>query len=206
MKAQPEIPDFPDVGLEMVRVSLKEIPQHDLPKDYHFRAYRHGDEEVWVHLQRAAERIIPLEDLTLDLFENQFGKHREALCDRMFFVETGDGINAASITAWWRTGRQIENDDDTGLIHWVVVHPDHQGRGLSKAMMTRALKRLSKSHGSASLYTSSHRLRAVKVYLDFGFEPERTSLIEEKILTAWRNVQSALEHSVLDALLTPDVD
>jgi hypothetical protein len=73
MKALPDTPDFPDTGVQMVRSSLEEIPQHDLPPEYRFRTYREDDEEVWVRLQRASERIIPLKDLTLDLFESQFG-------------------------------------------------------------------------------------------------------------------------------------
>ena len=65
-------------------------------------------------------------------------------------------------------------------------------------MMTRALERLSQGHERAALQTSSHRLRAVKLYLDFGFEPETASLQDEKTLTAWRNVQSSLNHPALE--------
>ncbi len=83
----------------------------------------------------------------------------------MWFVETDAGQSIASISAWWEN--EPPTPQDLGRIHWVVVHPEYQGRGLG--MMTKAMTRLSESHPGAVLGTSSGRVWAMKVYLDFGF-------------------------------------
>ena len=46
------------------------------------------------------------------------------------------------------------------------------GEGLRKPMMTRAMQRLAESHPNAMLGTSTGRIWALKVYLDFGFYPD----------------------------------
>ena len=74
-----------------------------------------------------------------DLFQREFGKNLPALEDRSFFVITDDGEEIGSITAWWRPDWRGK---EWGMIHWVAIHPDYQGRGLAKPAMTVAMKRL----------------------------------------------------------------
>jgi GNAT superfamily N-acetyltransferase len=82
------------------------------------------------------------------------------------------------------------------------VHPDHQRRGISKAMMTSAMHRLAQSHAGAILGTSSGRPWAVKVYLDFGFHPLAAQLQEPEVLAGWRYVQSVLHHPAIEKWLS----
>jgi hypothetical protein len=42
----------------------------------------------------------------------------------------------------------------------------------------------------------------VKVYLDFGFLPDPTQLVEAETLQAWRDVQSVIEHPALEPFLS----
>ncbi len=185
-----------NIDFNMVRDDLIGFPMCELPAGYHFRAYRPGDQAVWVALHQAAEPFI---DVTQELFARQFGHALDALRDRMFFVENDEGEAAGSITAWWE--REEYNPTERGRIHWVVVDPRHQRRGLAKAMMTRAMRRLAESHTRAMLGTSSMRPWAVKVYLDFGFHPEPRQLNDPVILAGWQQVQSLLRHPLLDKWL-----
>ncbi len=185
--------DYPSHSVQMERDGFAEVPQVALPAGYRIRLYREGDGAVWTGLQRAAE---PFLEITDELFENEYGAHREALTDRMWFVETNEGVPAGSISAWFETGPNVPND--RGRIHWVVVHPDHQRRGISKSMMTVAMARLADSHPGAVLGTSSGRPWAVKVYLDFGFVPRQTQLSDPDVRQAWRNLQSVIDHPTLE--------
>jgi GNAT superfamily N-acetyltransferase len=180
---------YQDQFFHMVRDDFVGVPQHELPEGYRFRVFREGDDDLWTALHRAAEPYI---DITDALFEEQYGKHRQALADRMWFVETDAGESIASISAWWEN--EPPTPQDLGRIHWVVVHPEYQRRGLSKGMMTKAMTRLSESHPGAVLGTSSGRPWAVKVYLDFGFHPITAELEKPEILKGWKDVQSVLDH------------
>lgn len=200
-KNQDPLVAFDDVEISMGRPDFADLPQYELPPGYRFRPYQPGDDAVWTTIQRAAEPYNTIDD---DLFERQYGDARDELPQRMWFVQTEDGDDVASISAWWARGRDVPND--RGRIHWVVVRPDHQRRGITKPMMTVAMERLSLSHPSAMLDTSSGRPWAVKVYLDFGFRPEPTDLADPSRRQAWRNVQAVIAHPALTSLLEQGVE
>lgn len=185
--------ETPNVDVHMVRDNNANFPIYELPAGYRFRMYREGDDVTWTELQAAAE---PFFQVTPELFVREYGQHLDALPDRMFFVETEDGEPAASISAWWERDRH--NPAERGRIHWVVVHPKHQRQGITKPMMTRAMQRLAASHPSAMLGTSTGRIWAIKVYLDFGFYPDPTEMeAKPEVAEAWRNLQKQLNHPLL---------
>ena len=185
-----------DIAFTMICPSLENFPRYALPSGYHFRAYQPGDERIWTEIQVAAEPFIKFDDA---MFSKEFGDRLAALPDRMFFVETDTGRAVGSITAWWDT--DWRSSGDWGRIHWVVVHPAYQRRGLTKPMMTHAMQRLAQSHQRATLGTSSGRPWAVKVYLDFGFIPNPAELDDSNITRAWQQVQTVIQHPVLAELV-----
>ncbi len=182
-----------NVSVTMVRDDMANFPQYELPPGYRFRMFREGDDVTWTDLQAAAE---PFFEVTPALFVREYGADLDVLPDRMFFVETDAGEAAASISAWWEHDRN--NPNERGRIHWVVVHPNHQRRGITKPMMTRAMQRLAESHPNAMLGTSTGRIWALKVYLDFGFYPDPAELVSKpEIVEGWRQVQDQLKHPLL---------
>jgi GNAT superfamily N-acetyltransferase len=182
-----------NVSLHMVRDDVVDFPHYELPPGYRFRMFREGDDATWTDLHVAAEPYIKV---TPELFIREYDANRDALPDRMFFVETVAGEPAASISAWWERDRH--NPMERGRIHWVVVHPHHQRRGITKPMMTRAMQRLALSHPSAMLGTSSGRIWALKVYLDFGFYPDPVELANKpEVVEAWHTVYDQLRHPLL---------
>jgi GNAT superfamily N-acetyltransferase len=182
-----------NVDVHMLRDDMSDIPHFTLPAGYRFRMYREGDDATWTELQKAAE---PFFQVTPELFIREYDANQDVLPDRMFFVETETGEPAASISAWWEKDRH--NPTERGRIHWVVVHPNHQRRGITKPMMTRAMQRLAESHPNAMLGTSTGRIWAVKVYLDFGFYPDPSELESKpEVAEAWRQVQQRLNHPLL---------
>ncbi len=186
-----------NVPFTMVRDDFADVPHYDLPSGYRSRMYRDGDQKTWIDIHRSAEPFI---DITRELFDREFGAGIDVLPQRMFFIETDDGSPAGTITAWWEN-KQYKRDE-RGRIHWVVVHPYHQGRGIAKVMMTLAMGRLSNFHQQAMLGTSSGRPLAVKIYLDYGFRPDDAEKDNAEIVQAWRTLNNRLHHPTLDAYLS----
>ena len=172
----------------MIRTHMENIPEIPFPKGFGIRNYRPGEGYIWTRIQRAAEPFINIDD---GLFEREFGRNLLAMEDRCFFVITDEGEEIGTITAWWNPNWRGR---EWGQIHWVVIHSDYQGRGLSKPAMTVAMKRLKQSHNRCFLGTSTRRIVAIKVYLDFGFAPDFES---ENSREAWTKVASVLEHPTL---------
>jgi GNAT superfamily N-acetyltransferase len=193
MSATPT-PATNNVTVHMLRDDLDHVPQYPLPPGYRFRLYRDGDDTTWTDLHIAGEPYIAF---TPEIFVREFGQHRDALYDRMYFVETENGLPVATITAWWARDRYA--GVDRAIIHWVLVHPDHRRRGLTKPMMTHAMARMAQDNFfTAMLGTSTGRTWALKVYLDFGFHPHPLEMAEKpEVIAAWQVVQSQLHHPLL---------
>ena len=172
-------------GVRMIREDMENIPQFPVPEGFAIRNYRRDEGYIWTRIQKAAEPYINIDD---GLFMREFKRDLLAMEDRSFYLTTDTGEEIGTITAWWR-------DNEWGQIHWVAVHPNYQGRGLSKPMMSVALARLKQSHKRCFLGTSTGRIPAIKLYLDFGFIPDRTP---ENSREAWTEVASVLEHPTLE--------
>ena len=175
-------------SVRMIREDMENIPQFPIPDGFAIRKYRSNEGHIWTRIQRAAEPYIDIDD---GLFAREFKRDFLAMEDRSFFLTTDTGEEIGTITAWWQPDMQGKA---WGQIHWVAVHPDYQGRGLSKPMMSVAMTRLKQSHERCFLGTSTGRIPAIKLYLDFGFIPD---LSRENSQAAWTEVASVLKHPIL---------
>ena len=178
-------------SVRMIRDNMENIPQFAIPEGFAIRNYRRDEGYIWTRIQKAAEPYIDIDD---ELFDREFKRDLPAMEDRSFYLTTDAGEEIGTITAWWQPDI---NGKVWGQIHWVAVHPDYQGRGLSKPMMSVAMTRLRQSHERCFLGTSTGRMAAIKVYLDFGFIPD---LSVENSREAWTEVASILEHPILKEL------
>jgi GNAT superfamily N-acetyltransferase len=151
----------------MVRPDLDGLPRHDLPSGCSLRRYAPGDERDWVRINAAADRY---NAITMELFRREFGYDPELLGRRVFFLAAAGGSTIGTAAAWF-DDRDPPRPD--GRVHWVAIHPDHQGRGLAKPLLAQACCALRElGHRSAYLTTSTARTRAITLYLRFGFVPE----------------------------------
>lgn len=185
----------PNISVELIADPITAFPVCPLPQGYYFRPYETGDERTWTAIQRAAEPFFAIED---SLFRAEFGNDETTIRQRMLFVERNDGAPAGTITAWWQD--DWHGRGQWGQIHWVAVHPDHQRLGISKAMLSRAMEALAGQYPRAMLGTSTGRLWAIKVYLDFGFRPDSLGLAQPDVVDAWHAVQRILQHPALEDL------
>jgi GNAT superfamily N-acetyltransferase len=103
------------------------------------------------------------------------------------------GTGVGTISAWYYTFRA----EEYGLIHWVAVRPEHQGRGLGRAMLSCALGQLAQWHDRGLLNTQTARLPAIALYLGAGFPPV-TDTAEAR--DHWREVAAQIDHPALREL------
>jgi GNAT superfamily N-acetyltransferase len=155
------------VKVRMIREDLEGLPRHELPGPYRIRRYQPGDEESWlaIHL-RADQRLV----YTPETFPREFGTDLEAIRRRQFYLCDGDGTPIGTASAWynkrWR-GRSW------GVVHWIAIVPEGQGKGLGKALLSAVCRRMRElRHVRAYLITDTSRLPAICMYLKFGFVPE----------------------------------
>ena len=174
-----------NLPVTMICHDLGEIPQVELPPSYPCRVFRPGDEGTWVKIQAAADLY---NTITLDLFHREFGDDLAQIAARQFFLCDEQDIPIGTATAWF--------DDDFqgqryGRIHWVAIVPEHQGRGLAKPLMTAVCRKLKAlGHNRAYLTTSTARIPAINLYLQFGFRPHVTQAEETAV---WQALQPKLK-------------
>lgn len=188
--------DLPDVAVHMIHPTLGDLPAWPLPASYNVRTYRAGDIDTWVKLHRDAE---PFFEVNHAHFMESFGDHLDALPGRMFFVQSATGEDVGTVTAWWQDDWQGRGA--WGQVHWVVVAPAHQRRGLAKPMTMLALRRIAQDHPRAMLGSNLQRLWALKTYLDCGFSPDPAERVQAAVVDGWRAVQQALRHPLIEEWL-----
>lgn len=157
----------------MLRENLDNFPQFVLPPRFSLRWYGPGDEENWFFIQSQADHH---NQITPELFSCQFGADQRLLAGRQCYLLDSRRAAIGTGTAWF-------NDDfegaKVGRVHWVAILPEFQGRGLAKPLMSAICARLHElGHKRVYLSTSSARLPAIKLYLQFGFVPLIRSEIE----------------------------
>ena len=175
-------------NVTMIRTHMDDIPEFTLKAGFDIRKYRSNECHVWTSIQQKSETFFAIDD---QLFHREFGNDYTAMEDRCFFLTSSKGDEIGTITAWWNESWREQN---WGRVHWVAIVPDYQGKGLSKPMMSVAMKRLKKSHDRCFLTTSSRRLVAIKIYLEFGFCPDLES---KNSVQAWSQLARFLDHPTL---------
>jgi ribosomal protein S18 acetylase RimI-like enzyme len=179
-----------DLPLFMVREGLQDLPCYPLPQPYCFRNYRLNEYPLWADIETAAGEFIDTAAARRH-FEREFSARENDLTERCVFLEDGEGRSIGTAMAW-HADRPLHGN--FGRLHWVGIKPDFQGRSLAKPLVYRVLEIMREYHDKAYLISQTSSLRAIKVYLDFGFKP----FIEgEEGTRAWKIVARVLGHPVL---------
>lgn len=166
------------IHLAMALDRLCGLPEYALPESYGARFYRPGDEAHWARIEVSAGEAGD-EETMLKKFRRDFRDTAE-LERRMIFLTDG-GVPFATATAWFE-------DAELGHLHYVAVDATHQGQGLSKPLVSLALKRIAElGHSRAMLTTQTQSWVGIKCYHGFGFRP-MAFFPEEDEKEGWRIV------------------
>lgn len=177
--------------LILERKTLEDLPRFSLPSGYRFAFYQPGDREAWLEIERSAGELVGLDD-GLEAWNHYYGGREAQLGQRMIFVETDEGEKVATATAFY------EPDDPSGAgwLHWVAVKKTHQGRGLSKPLIAKALRTLrALGYTHAKIPTQTTTWVAVGIYLDFGFLPFAPNAAHQQM--GWRIAAAVTGHPAL---------
>ena len=178
----------------MLEQSLDDIKEKELPPGYHYENYAPGDKAVWIAIEKSAKEFAADEEGEA-AWSKYFAPHEKELGGRMFFVADSSGRKLATASAYFDiyTG----DDGETGWLHWVAVHSDAQGKGLSKPLITHVLARMKKlGYKRAVIPTQTNTWLACKLYLDLGFVPTKENA--ERSRMGWRIIRTLTDHPALD--------
>ncbi|HMD11171.1 MAG TPA: GNAT family N-acetyltransferase [Marmoricola sp.] len=137
-----------------------------LPDGYRIRGLRGPEEfEARVALHRSA---FPASRLNVAKYQRLLTVPHYRLEDDLV-VEASDGSLAAFALSWY------DGDGRVGELEPVGTHPDHQRRGLSRALVTAAVQRLFE-HGArvVQVYSDQAEEAAEALYPSVGFERRAT--------------------------------
>ena len=173
---------------------LDDIQEIELPPEYHYENYTSGDRDIWIAIEKSAKEFAGREEGEA-AWDRYFAGHEKELENRMFFVSDSSGRKLATATAYYdiHTG----DDGETGWLHWVAVHSDAQGLGLSKPLITHVLAHMKKlGYKKAVIPTQTYTWLACKLYLDLGFVPMKENAEQNKM--GWRIIKTLTDHPALD--------
>lgn len=156
----------PYIGIIMVKNNVKEYPRYEIPDGYEFVMYQDGFEKYWAELETSVGEFDEYEK-ALGYFKKEFMSKKELLPDRCSFIRTTGGEFAATASVW--PGDTFGKIQDK--IHWVCVHPGHQGNGLAKAVLTQAMHIFNSIGKDDMTYltTQTNSYKAINIYRKFGF-------------------------------------
>lgn len=179
------------IRLVMVRDHMDHLPSFSCPDGYRIRTFvrDRGDERRWAEIESAAGEF-PDQQQALRRFDEDFGQSLGGLEDRCFILEDARGDAIGTATAWY--GRVA--GEERGRVHWVGIVPDHQGRGLSKPLLSAVMARLAEHHQKAYLSTRTTNYRAVNLYLAYDFVPYLTDGSSEE---GWSMMEHVLHRKFL---------
>ena len=154
-----------------------------LPPFYRLRAFDSEDVSAWTAIQAAADRYNVITDR---LFETAFGSDPSLHRSRIIMACDEQGTPVGTAAAWFGDGEKRA----AGRVHWVAVVPQHQGRGLGRALVCHVVNRLVQlGHTEAYLTTSAARLAALHLYDACGFQA-RLETREDRV--AWEAIARIL--------------
>lgn len=167
----------PYTAVVMTRENAENFLAYSLPDGYHFAVFTPEDEENWVQLQTIVTHV-ENEEQGRQIFRKEFLQAGEEIpCEecpgytetvrRTVLVKDSAGNLVGAATLW--TGDIF--GETWQRVHWVAVHPDHQGKGLAKCMLARMLELYKELECNTPIYltTQTKTYRAVRIYAQMGF-------------------------------------
>ena len=155
------------VRVTMIRPHLEGLPVVSPPAGFTLRLYQPDDATAWVRIHQEAGHV---HAVSPELHTREFAAGEVPLRQRQFFLCAADGREIGTATAWFD---EDHHGESWGRLHWVAVSEAYQGRGLGRVLVSAACLRLRElGHPRVYLRTQPDRVKAIQLYLSFGFVPE----------------------------------
>lgn len=163
-----------DIIMKANQSDINELSICTLPDGYKYKMYEDGDEKYWCELETKVGEFDNI-NLAHDYFNRVFMPYKSILNQRMIFITYDDNI-VATASAWFKDSDSMHFP----LLHWVSTDPIHQGKGLAKAAVIYALKKICEldSNDAIYLHTQTWSYDAVGLYVKLGFKITDEPLID----------------------------
>ena len=136
-----------------------------LPAGYRFRDYRNGDAEAWARLEHTIHDFNTADEAYRYFCDIYYGE-LEALRQRFICVVNPAGGMAGCVIAW----REPSNGVVIPAVHWLVVSPQEQEKGIGRALMQKLLERFSELNSfPVYLHSQPCSYVAIGLYSSLGF-------------------------------------
>ncbi|MBE3071231.1 MAG: GNAT family N-acetyltransferase [Planctomycetes bacterium] len=165
MAAPADRPRLSDDALVLRRANLDGLSPPRPAPPYALRQFRPGDEEPWRAL---LDTCFPDAGWTLHRLHEVFLDPPLWNPERVVFACRSEAP-VACCAAWHEPWCSPE----TGMIHWVAVHPDHLRRGLGASVVAESIESMRPlGYRDAALITQVWRVPAIRLYQRLGFAPD----------------------------------
>jgi Acetyltransferases len=137
-----------------------------LTPGYYFKNYKSGDEISWAKLEYEIGDFESI-DMAKEYFLSNYCANMENISNRCFFVLNNKHKIVGSCIAW----SDKKSDDTVASLHWLVVLPAEQGKGLGKALCQKVMETFyEKNEFSVYIHTQPWRYKAILLYIKLGFK------------------------------------
>ena len=150
---------------------------------YLVRKFNKEDKDAWANIMVLSGEFKTLKEAK-KRFKDEFEAPLVKLEEACLFLETKEKEIVGTIMAY----EGILSDQKAGRIHWLSIIPKYQGLGLSKILLFEALSILNRKHDLIYLTTQVRSLKAIHLYLKFGFEP---LILAKKDIINWQTIHKA---------------
>lgn len=196
-----------DIVMKMRADALKTLPEPVLPEGYSFRFFRPGDEEAWARLESLVLEF-PDQEKALAYYRYRYlgDPLAEMLPRRCVFVVDAAGQPVATATAWYGDCSM----GNCNWFQWIATDPGHQGKGLGRAVIARALQCYVDEGrvGNVYLHTQTWSHKAIYLYHKVGFQVFHIDHITLKSMeTGIRLMKNSPEEGLktLEKVYTPEL-
>lgn len=165
--------------MKMRREKLSALQVPELPEGYSYKFYEPGNEKDWARLEAMVGEF-PDQAAALNYFNNEYrNPYTDELRRRCVFVCAADGTPVATATAWFMSS-------SLGMkswLQWISTDPAHQGKGLGRAVIAKALSCYPQIAPELDIYlhTQTWSHKAMYLYWKLGFE----LFLGDAIKVAW---------------------
>ena len=189
-----------DIIMRCDRILPMEIK---LPAGYSIRTYQPGDEDAWAALMCAVD-----EQTDFAQAKAEFIRRYLSAPERIFFAEDADGAVVGTAIAW---------DDGLRVLHWLAVHPEHQRKGVGRALCQTCLRLFRREDNAAPVYlhTQPWSWKAILLYISLGFRLQAKDTIYNyenqyaQAMATLKDIVTEEQYSRMEAasaVVAPDFD
>ena len=141
-----------------------------LPEGYSVSSYKVGFGKHWADWEYAVGDFPSLEEAQA-YFNRELLPFLAAEPERGVFILNAEGIPVGSCLTWYHP----REEETVASLHWAIVSPFEQGKGIGRAACTEALNRhAAMGHSPVYLHTQPWSWRGMMLYISMGFKIQKT--------------------------------